>query len=56
MTVLLRIGSAEVPRAGSRTFPMALHRASCEPEVWVPLFAALRVVLNVRILRVESGH
>ena len=52
MTLPLRMGSEMLLRTGSRIFLRALLRMSCEPKVWVPLFAAVRVVLDLRVRQV----
>jgi len=51
-TVLLELGSENGRRAGAGVFLKTIFRAGREPRVWIPLFGAVLIVLNVRIPQV----
>jgi malonate transporter and related proteins len=51
-TVLLELSAGKGPRGGTGVFINTIFKAGREPRVWVPLVAAIFVVLNVEIPRV----
>jgi predicted permease len=51
-TVLLELSAGKGPRGGSGVFIKTIFNAGREPRVWVPLVAAVFVLLNIQIPRV----